>query len=201
MDKWKEYLDEYYELTKESSIKNSIESSKELLKDITTVDSLFTAVIKGHLIIESKLEKLLIDYGFNERLLEKKFFSDKLNLCIGIGIINQDIANPLNKINATRNKYGHDINFKITEEYLDTMISSLSKSDKDMYDNIIIVRGYNNHEGDEFIYKRVLAFIETVFYMLKTAESILDYKKATMSIRWYRDVIRKINEHNKKTNK
>ena len=108
-------------------------------------------------------------------MLDKKYqsFHDKLNLCNNLNIINEDTVNYLSKMNTTRNKYGHNINFKITEEYLEGMISTLNARDKSFYEGLLDIHGYKNLEGDEKIYFHVLTFIEVLYFDLNSIKSII----------------------------
>ena len=200
MDKLNQYVEEHYMSIKDSITKENMENRKKVIEEITTTDSLLIAIIKGNLIIENKLKDLLVKYGIHENVIEKKYkyFNDKLVLCSSLNIINQDIVNALNKMNSTRNKYGHNINFNITEQYLEDMISTLSANDKKTYEELLKIQGYKKLEGDEKIYKQVITFIEVVYFNLKTTESLFFYKKRGFVLDFYTNILKEINEHNKK---
>ena len=178
------YVKEYHEQIRTNMIKEHLENRKEVLNEISETDRMLIAILKGNLILENKLKDLLVKYGIKRSMLDKKYqsFHDKLNLCNNLNIINEDTVNYLSKMNTTRNKYGHNINFKITEEYLEGMISTLNARDKSFYEGLLDIHGYKNLEGDEKIYFHVLTFIEVLYFDLNSTKSMLFHKKYNIMI-------------------
>lgn len=200
MDKLNEIIDEYSESIKDDLVKYHLEQRNEVLSEISQTDRMLIAILKGNLILENKLKDLLVKYGIEESIVKNKYkyFNDKLNLCDSLGIINKDIVSYLNKMNNTRNKYGHNLNYKITEEYLDGMVSVLNASDKSFFEKIIDIQGYKNLEGDEKIYYHVLTFIEILYFSLDSVQSTFHHKKYNIMLRFYNDILTEINDYNEK---
>lgn len=194
------YVKEYHEQIRTNMIKEHLENRKEVLNEISETDRMLIAILKGNLILENKLKDLLVKYGIKRSMLDKKYqsFHDKLNLCNNLNIINEDTVNYLSKMNTTRNKYGHNINFKITEEYLEGMISTLNARDKSFYEGLLDIHGYKNLEGDEKIYFHVLTFIEVLYFDLNSTKSMLFHKKYNIMLGFYNDILTEINDYNEK---
>lgn len=194
------YVKEYHEQIRTNMIKEHLENRKEVLNEISETDRMLIAILKGNLILENKLKDLLVKYGIKRSMLDKKYqsFHDKLNLCNNLNIINEDTVNYLSKMNTTRNKYGHNINFKITEEYLEGMISTLNARDKSFYEGLLDIHGYKNLEGDEKIYFHVLTFIEVLYFDLNSTKSLLFHKKYNIMLGFYNDILTEINDYNEK---
>ena len=189
---------EHSERIKSNIIKEHIEQRKEVLNKITETDEMLIAILKGNLILENKLKDLLIKYGIEKRILDKKYqsFHDKLNLCNSLNIINKDTVNYLSKMNTTRNKYGHNIDFKITEEYLEDMISTLNDRDKSFYEELLKIQGYKELEGDKKIYNHVLTYIEVLYFDLSSVESFLFHKKFNIIQQFSSDIYEEATEYN-----
>lgn len=188
---------EHNERIKNNLTKEYLKQIKEVLNKITETDEMLIAILKGNLILENKLKDLLIKYGIEKSILDKKYqsFHDKLNLCNSLNIINKDTVNYLSKMNTTRNKYGHNIDFKITEEYLEGMISTLNDSDKSFYEYLLEIQGYKELEGDKKIYNHVLTYIEILYFDLSSVESFLLQKKYNIIQQFGCDIYKEATEY------
>lgn len=198
MEKFGKDIDEYFELTRENSVKETVDLSNKLIKEITTSDPIFIAIIKGHLLIENILIDILKEYGIKDKAIEGKYFMDKLNLCYGLDLIREEVRNPLAKINKMRNKYGHDISFKFTNKYLNEMISSLSAHDKGEYEKQVNEEFDKLYDEDDKLYIGLVQYIEYICMKLKRQELLMDYKKANKALEWHTAVIKKTNKYLKK---
>ena len=94
-------------------MKKRITPGLEHLISAGTPDGLLTQVLRGHLIIESLLVKLI------ELKLERaeKFdlfqlsFPQKINLCLSLNLIREDIVKLLKELNLLRNRYSHELGY------------------------------------------------------------------------------------------
>lgn len=109
-----EYINELRKLKLNEDSKIHIQKRKEFIK-ATKRDDTLAIVLKAHLYIEAELEELLRLGTKNYKALDLKYFKEKLNLCYGIGLIDRDLYTVLKKFNTIRNKYGHRVEFEITE--------------------------------------------------------------------------------------
>lgn len=173
-----ETLLEYYQLSKLDRGNKIKESSREFFLGLNNKDELFTVIIKGHLLIENSLENLLKKFVENYKVLNYKYFSEKLNLCYALELITESTYRALNKVNKIRNKYGHDINFKFEQKHLDDMISSLSKNDKLEYEENCNYFKYND------LYKKVNYFMHFIFTNVKISEETIHFTKRDKTLKW-----------------
>lgn len=173
-----ETLLEYYQLSKLDRGNKIKESSREFFLGLNNKDELFTVIIKGHLLIENSLENLLKKFVENYKVLNYKYFSEKLNLCYALELIPESTYRALNQVNKIRNKYGHDINFKFEEKHLDDMISSLSKNDKLEYEENCNYFKYKD------LYKKVNYFMHFIFTSVKISEETIHFTKRDKTLKW-----------------
>lgn len=116
---FKESVNKLFELNKDMGTFDSITTDiNKALGDFEEYDPLFTAIIKGHLIVENHLEDLLINFGFSEEILSNRNFNFwlKFKLCEELSLIDKEHVPPIAKLNNIRNKYGHNIGFKIEKK-------------------------------------------------------------------------------------
>lgn len=75
-------------------------------------------IMVGHQAIENKMDFLLRFYFSNPKYYQdSKFsFSNKTNLLMAAGIIDEKFGNFIKKLNKLRNKYAHDFNYEIDFE-------------------------------------------------------------------------------------
>lgn len=128
---WK-YINELRKLKLNEDSKMHIQKRKEFIKD-TKRDDTLAIVLKAHLYIESELEELLRLGTKNYKALDLKYFKEKLNLCYGIGLIDRDLYTVLKKFNTIRNKYGHRVEFEITETEFKEMYDLMNSEQKIEY--------------------------------------------------------------------
>lgn len=182
---------DYFNLTSEQKSKEIVNATTEFEKNIEANDPIFTAIIKGHLLIENVLGNIIKDYVEDYSSLECKYFNDKLKLCVGLGLIDNTLVPPLKKINKFRNKYSHNINFKFEEENLNEMISSLTSTDKSDYEQHI--SKYNNSKSKDSLYRGIVVFIEQIFVALHIEKIFIEYTKASKATVWNTSLIQKCN--------
>lgn len=190
-DNMNKYLKDYFELTKEQNVNEALNATTEFLRIIETNDPIFITIIKGHLLIENIIECIIKDYVQDYSSLECKYFNDKLNLCAGLGLINDTLIPPIRKINKFRNKYSHNIDFKFEQDNLNEMISSLTSTDKSKYEKK--VSKYNNSNSTDLLYRGLVVFIEQIFVDLHMEKTFIEYKKASKAVDWNTSLIHKLN--------
>lgn len=127
-----EYINELRKLKLNEDSKIHIQKRKEFIK-ATKRDDTLAIVLKAHLYIEAELEELLRLGTKNYKALDLKYFKEKLNLCYGIGLIDRDLYTVLKKFNTIRNKYGHRVEFEITETEFKEMYDLMNSEQKIEY--------------------------------------------------------------------
>ena len=127
-----ENINELRKLKFNEESKIHIQKRKEFIK-ATKRDDTLAIVLKAHLYIEAELEELLRLGTKNYKSLDLKYFKDKLNLCYGIGLIDRDLYTVLKKFNTIRNKYGHRVDFEITETEFKEMYDLMNSEQKIEY--------------------------------------------------------------------
>ncbi|MCD2500190.1 hypothetical protein LQE93_00190 [Clostridium sp. NSJ-145] len=127
-----EYVNELRKLKLNEDSKIHIQKRKEFI-NATKRDDTLAIVLKAHLYIEAELEELLRLGTKNYKALDLKYFKEKLNLCYGIGLIDRDLYTVLTKFNTIRNKYGHKVEFEITETEFKEMYDLMNSEQKIEY--------------------------------------------------------------------
>jgi hypothetical protein len=112
--------------------KDLTSSYKDFLK-ITDHDDLLIIVLRGHLYIEREINNLLKKV-YKDEQYRNLLFSQKVDLCKSLGLIDSDRIPPLNKLNKHRNGYAHNLDFKIEEKDYEDLLSTLSKEAKDQFE-------------------------------------------------------------------
>jgi hypothetical protein len=88
---------------------------------------LLGVVVRGHLFIEAKLTGL-IEFALKkpEALkLRKKSFALKVELAIATGVIEETYRNPLTLLGRLRNKFSHDVDYKLTTAECEAFFKAL----------------------------------------------------------------------------
>lgn len=77
-----------------------------------------TAIIKGHLVIESLLDEL-VECGLkhpDRNLIDNLKFWQKVNLCVSIGLLKPESKLAYQKLNSIRNEIAHQLDKNITRK-------------------------------------------------------------------------------------
>jgi DNA-binding MltR family transcriptional regulator len=107
-------INEYVKIT----AKEFTESFEKFLT-ITKSEDILITVLRGHLYVEHELENLLSKYIFNLDKLNNKYYKQKLDMALGLGIVKKELFDGLKFLNELRNKFVHDLNFEFSEaEYI-----------------------------------------------------------------------------------
>lgn len=106
----------------------------EFLRDTINLKEL-QLVITGHLYIENGLDKLLKSYiKYPDYIYNKNFmFNSKLKWALALGLIPKDCEHAYSRINTIRNKFGHNLNYKLTEDDFSSLKGVLNEEMRRQY--------------------------------------------------------------------
>lgn len=122
-------------------------------------------ILRGHLYLEAELLKLLETNIPNHKILElsKMTFYNKVILVTALNIIDEKSMEALLELNTIRNKYAHNLNYKIKKEEIRKLKGIISKINGLEYlENEFVLNG---KEGDTVHLKVCLVGLRT---LLKT---------------------------------
>ena len=170
-----EYINELRKLKFNEESKIHIQKRKEFIK-ATKRDDTLAIVLKAHLYIEAELEELLRLGTKNYKSLDLKYFKDKLNLCYGIGLIDRDLYTVLKKFNTIRNKYGHRVDFEITETEFKEMYDLMNSEQKIEYSEELKITTMYSQETFDMRLRLLLAslYSEVVVCSQSVNSTIVD---------------------------
>ncbi|MDJ0332283.1 hypothetical protein [Planococcus sp. S3-L1] len=96
---------------------------------INKEESILTIVLKGQLIIETEIERLISTVYFDSSVfdLNRMQYPQKLDLLVAIGIFTKDEIAPYREFNKIRRKYAHDLMYELKKEDLNKVVDSLSR--------------------------------------------------------------------------
>ncbi|REK71978.1 hypothetical protein [Paenibacillus paeoniae] len=91
-------------------------------------NSILSIVLKGQLLIEKEIESLINSVYQNASVLnlDRMFFPNKIDLLIAIGALSIDEGNTYKLFNKLRRKFAHNIEYCMSKENLDEVISSFT---------------------------------------------------------------------------
>ena len=170
-----EYINDLRKLKFNEYSKIHIQKRKEFIQ-ATTRDDTLAIVLKAHLYIEAELEELLRLGTKNYKELDLKYFKEKLNLCYGIGLIDRDLYTVLKKFNTIRNKYGHRVDFEITETDFKEMYDLMNSEQKREYSEDLKITTMSSQETFDIRVRVLLAslFSEVVVSSQSVNSTIVD---------------------------
>lgn len=90
---------------------------KTLGKFLTEENSFLTMTLNSHLATEVILDKMLKKWA-GEKLEQKlpKYYMQKLDLLLIIGILKEEVYANMKSVNKLRTKFAHQIDYKVTKE-------------------------------------------------------------------------------------
>jgi hypothetical protein len=96
--------------------------------DIINSQNYLDGVLRGHLFIESKIVEMIQGKLTNPSVLEldKISFPLKLQLGVALGLLELEDLPAYKKINRLRNETAHKLNFEVTDEKIQDLISNLN---------------------------------------------------------------------------
>lgn len=170
-----EYINDLRKLKFNEDSKIHIQKRKEFIQ-ATKRDDTLAIVLKAHLYIEAELEELLRLGTKNYKELDLKYFKEKLNLCYGIGLIERDLYTVLKKFNTIRNKYGHRVDFEITETDFKEMYDLMNSEQKREYSEDLKIITMSSQETFDIRLRVLLAslYSEVVVSCQSVNSTILD---------------------------
>ncbi len=170
-----EYINDLRKLKFNEDSKIHIQKRKEFIQ-ATTRDDTLAIVLKAHLYIEAELEELLRLGTKNYKELDLKYFKEKLNLCYGIGLIDRDLYTVLKKFNTIRNKYGHRVDFEITETDFKEMYDLMNSEQKREYSEDLKITTMSSQETFDIRLRVLLAslYSEVVVSSQSVNSTIVD---------------------------
>ncbi|MDQ0149209.1 hypothetical protein ACFO6R_06325 [Eubacterium multiforme] len=176
-----EYINNLRKLKFNEDSEIHIKKRKEFIQ-ATKRDDTLAIVLKAHLYIEAELEELLRLGTKNYKVLHLKYFKEKLNLCYGIGLIDKDLYTVLKKFNTIRNKYGHSVDFEITEIDFKEMYDLMNSEQKEEYSEDLKISTMFSQETFDIrlrlllasLYSEVVVFCQSVNSTI--AENFLEWK-------------------------
>lgn len=178
-----EVIKEFYNVSKEDKLYKAADDLSKFILDVEKKDDILIAIIKGHLLIENNLEDLLENYIERYSKLNIKYFSEKLNLCYALDLIDEYAYKLLKGINKIRNEYGHDLNFEFKKENLEKWESILSKEDKTLYQKLI-----EPYEDSE-IFNKVTCYLQCAFMKVYNRKITIHDIKRDKAIKWYNELL------------
>ena len=104
------------------------------------LDETISAFVTGHLIIESLIVQI-IDLKLEDPTSFDAFrlsFPAKINLCKALGMIDSDIAKFLLEINTIRNRFAHNLGFKLSFVDVFHLVQSAANSGVDFSDESMV---------------------------------------------------------------
>lgn len=93
----------------------------------TKHDEILVVILKTHLYIEKELNELITQFFKNPQKLLNYKFKSKLDLLFALGVIEQELYDPIAKINDIRNDFGHKLNYTFSEGEYVKLHNTLSK--------------------------------------------------------------------------
>ncbi|MEH6994241.1 hypothetical protein V7075_16220 [Neobacillus drentensis] len=99
------------------------------------MNDVLSTVLRGHLYIESELEKQLNEYLAHPEVLEmdRLKFSDKLTWLVALGLLSKENRMPYKRLNELRNKFAHNIEYQLQESDLEKIVNTFNKSQRKRY--------------------------------------------------------------------
>lgn len=109
-----------------------IDSYKDFLK-VTNHEELLVIALRGHLYIENELSVLLRKV-FKDNKFNELSYSQRVDLCKSLGLIQKERIPALEKFNKQRNGFAHSLEFTITEKDFQDLLSTLSKESRTFFE-------------------------------------------------------------------
>jgi hypothetical protein len=145
----------------------------------TDSEDYLKVILKGHLYIEQELNLLLNkNLKYPQHLDKRMDFMTKVSLVFALGAVDELEKNVIVNINKIRNKYAHQINFELTDEYFQEKIyNAFSPTTRQTFTNFL---SSFKHDAEKLI-RRLKVALFTVWYMLVDKTLIPDEVKQKLS--------------------
>lgn len=132
--------------------------------------NLLTMVLKGHLWVESCLNRALeLSFEHPDRVeIDRLPFSAKVNLCLAASAIRKDDAPALRLLNKIRNRMAHDLHSSITDADVRALETSLAGALADVYAKV-------RKEGDAP--RRLYIWLYSVLMVTEYNNMVREYER------------------------
>lgn len=165
------------------------------MKYIQEENSILSIVLKGQLLIENEIESLIKSVYQNASVLnlDRMFFPNKVDLLIAIGALSKDEGITYKLFNKLRRNYAHDIEYSMSKENLDEIISSFTTRHQtldELFSNFI-----NSEDKNDLVENtKRLIFILLILVLWQNAEDPTKGKKSGdhFSVEEMRDYVNRI---------
>ena len=139
----------------------------------TSSEDMTGMMLKAHLFIENELEKLINNALINPMKFPSATFANKVDLAYALGLIEKEWIGAFRKLNYTRNKYAHDIDYNFTDKDFEDLLSTLSKDSKSQFKKDV--------EFQEFFMKKSNKLNENQ----KVSLTLIDLTRILLSNFWF----------------
>lgn len=136
-------------------------TAKELGVEVTGIlsdyDELTAITLKAHLFVEEQMNEML--GKFMHKDTARKFsFDNKLKILTSTELIGSPTHEAINYLNEIRNDYSHQLEFKVSEQRLETLINKMIQGNEDYFEEMIRTHTRKNLEFNER-YTRAVSLI------------------------------------------
>ncbi|OBW56805.1 hypothetical protein [Bacillus cereus] len=129
--------------------------------------------IKGHLTVEAMVIKIFDQYFEGKVKTDMFNFPQKLELLVGLNLIDKELKGTIKKINDIRNGLAHRLEAQVDEKIVNDILSTLPKEFK----NEVL-----KNETELHIHKLGSFFLEMYIYLLdKLTELIRERKREQLA--------------------
>jgi hypothetical protein len=143
---------------------------KLLAQHIDETDPL-TALLKGHLWVEQCINEALdLTAAHPSELPDRAMFDAKLRIALAFEAINPRLGATLKALNRVRNKAAHRLEYKVSDEDVDTLIAAID------WDELSIV-----NPADPLA-KRLSTYFNILIFSLETMNMLRAYKNTNQEV-------------------
>lgn len=96
--------------------------------------------LRGHLLLEQALTTIIELRGDRAKVvLDRASFSAKLNICDGLGLVDEDLATAVRLVNKERNHLAHRLDSLVTFERVSALVAKLPERLRRAVDEVISI--------------------------------------------------------------
>lgn len=101
-------------------------------------NKLLSIILKSHLVVETTMESLLTNYNpdMKKYIIEKKF-GEKIDILRFCRVIDVSIYEKLKTLNKIRNRFAHNVNYKLPNKDIEPLIKGLRIKHKTKLDKVM----------------------------------------------------------------
>ena len=144
------------------------------LKFVDEEKSIISMVLKGQLLIESEIERLIISVYSDPSVfdLNRMMYPQKVDLLIAIGVFTKDEMTPYKEFNKIRRKFAHDLMYELTEEDVNKVFHSLSEKHSALWAGLKL----DDNKTPIELLKKLLLVMITLITLQNSIDEELDKK-------------------------